>query len=127
EAVVVDWPRGGGGFAGRARQVYERLDLARRTGELLHVTTTLREYPSVVIRSLSVPRDKDTAAALRFSLGLVEVVFAHSQTVEAPRTSSRKTQSKQNDGQKTASDATAGEASKGKSMAARAFDALFGR
>lgn len=49
---------------------------------LLDVITSLRRYPSMVIKSLSAPRDASTGRALRFTMTLTQLTVVQAQTVD---------------------------------------------
>lgn len=49
---------------------------------LLDVVTSLRRYPSMVIKSISVPRDATTGKALKFTLVLTQLTVVSPQTVD---------------------------------------------
>lgn len=66
----------------RVRDVYEKLETLRRAGTPVAVLSSLRDYDSMVISSLSAPRDHNDSVT--FQLELTEVRFAESQTIDAP-------------------------------------------
>lgn len=66
----------------RVREVYDTLELLRRTGTSFAVYSYLREYDSMVITSMSAP--KEAQDAITFALELIEVRFADTETIDAP-------------------------------------------
>lgn len=68
----------------RARAVFDSLVTLRDNGTLIRVVTSLRDYPSMVIESLTVPRDAATGEALVFDIALKQVITATLQQVAVP-------------------------------------------
>lgn len=78
---------------------YQQLLAFKTDGQLLTVTTTLRTYTSMVITSLSVPRDAKTGKALHFTCTFEQIITVSNQTVAISTTP--RSQPKQNLGPKT--------------------------
>jgi hypothetical protein len=74
------------GEGGKAEIAYERLLSMRDSSELVTITTRLRTYTNMKLVSLSVPRDRGTGDALRFSATFREIVIVASERVKIPAT-----------------------------------------
>lgn len=57
----------------RGKNAYDRLLQLQEAGSLITVVTSLRTYESMVIESISIPRDAKTSNALRFTVQLKRV------------------------------------------------------
>lgn len=76
-----------GGFSfvgGRAEEAYEFLREVKNKGKLVSVYTTLHNYTSMYLASLSVSRDKDTGNMIMVNLTFQEIQIAVTQTTDAP-------------------------------------------
>lgn len=107
--------------AGRAQKVFDLLTLLKDEGIRIEVTTSARSYTGMVIRSVTVPRDKAIAGALRFSIQMIEIRTVSSETTSVSLTvTDRKAQAKKQDGDKTGTPTDAATAKK--SVFARVAD-----
>lgn len=68
----------------RASVTYEQLKVLRDTSALLTVQTTLRQYDSVVLQSLTAPRDSGTFNALRFTASFKTIRVVQNKFTKAP-------------------------------------------
>ena len=68
----------------RAELAYQKLCELMDKGELVTVVTSLHEYASMAITSMSVTRDVQNGNVLNCSLSLREMVVAQTETVAAP-------------------------------------------
>ena len=65
----------------RIKTTYELLRLLWKLREPIVVITGIDIYRSVIIESISIPRDKTTGQALNFDVELVEITYARSNTL----------------------------------------------
>lgn len=82
EGVITDTLMVMGGFispSGRHKDEYE--SLRKLEGQLVDVITSLREYKSMAITSIEVPRDAQWSNAMRCTIELRHVRVVKSQTV----------------------------------------------
>jgi len=68
----------------RAAVSYAQLKDLRDTGALLTVQTSLRQYDSMVLQSLTIPRDARTANAIRFTASFKTVRVVQNKFTQAP-------------------------------------------
>ena len=99
----------GGDPQNRSQDAYGFIKGIKDAGQLVQVTTTLRDYANMAVTGLSVPRDKDKSKIVEMSISLREIQIATTEQVEAPapEKSSRKKKTKQ--GKKTKKPAAAPE------------------
>jgi hypothetical protein len=74
----------GGDPQNRAQDAYGFIKTIKDSGQLVQVTTTLRDYANMALVSLSVVRDKDKGKVVEMSITLREIVIATTEQVEAP-------------------------------------------
>lgn len=91
----------GGDPQNRVHDAYAFLKEVKDTGQLVSVSTTLRDYTNMVIVGLVVPRDKDKGRVLEASLTLKEILIATTEQVAPPEPVSTSRASKTNQGRKT--------------------------
>ena len=68
----------------RVRAVYEALLALQRTGTIIRIVTSLREYDDMVIRNMSVPRTAEDGSAITVTFDAQQIRFATTETVSAP-------------------------------------------
>lgn len=66
----------------RVKDVSDELTRLRRAGTVLYVSTTLRDYPSMVLTSVSEPRDLQEALTVTLELKEIRVVEAVTVSVD---------------------------------------------
>jgi|APCry1669189101_1035198.scaffolds.fasta_scaffold58947_2 hypothetical protein len=128
EVMVTDYPLatkgngiGGAPEKGRAARIFEKLVTLRAQGTRFFVETGARVYENMVLKSVTVPRDKPLTGALRISLMFAEVKIVKSESVPV-RLSTVNTKAKPKvDGGKQPTTGT-DDATKRKSWAASGFD-----
>ena len=93
-AAVANYIQGRPGYAEAA---YAKLEDLRLKGNVITVVTNLKTYTSMVMTSLSIPRDKNTGDALSFSAQFRQVIIVKNKTtrkvvskVAKPKTSTGK-------------------------------------
>ncbi len=126
DVTVTDYPlsQGGGGIGvrpevGRAARIFDRLVTLRTDGTVLTVETGARAYSNMVLKSVTVPRDKALSGALRISLQFKEIKIVRSESVPV-RVASTKAKPKVNGGKQPGTNAD--DAKKSKSYAASLAD-----
>lgn len=67
---------------GAAKAQRDRLDLYRKNKTVVRVVTATKVHDSMVVESISEPRDSDTGGSVVLSIQLVEIVFAETKIVE---------------------------------------------
>lgn len=72
------------GQPGNAETAYTKLRELKDSGTLITVTTKLRTYDNMVIKSLSVPRDAKVGDALKFSATFQRITIVQNKTVFLP-------------------------------------------
>ena len=68
----------------RLRSVYQELLFLQASATLVAVSTSLREYDSMIIESLSAPRTPESGSAMAVTIVLRRLRFAETKTVAAP-------------------------------------------
>jgi hypothetical protein len=68
------------GVPGYAEEAFAKLREFQERGELLTVVTSLHTYENMALTKLTVPRDRSTGDALRFTATLEEIRFAENKT-----------------------------------------------
>ena len=107
----------------RAKSAYEQLLALRDKGAVVTVLTSLREYTSMAIQSISIPRDVKSREALRFSVQLKKIrVVVNKQTTQRV-SKTKKANTKVKGGQQT----TPATAAKPLSKAKQLFNFIGGR
>lgn len=67
DGTITNTPIAGVPGGGRAADAFRQLEELAETGRVVTIRTNLRTYDSMVLSSLTVPRDRTTGAALAFS------------------------------------------------------------
>lgn len=68
----------------RVVSVYEVLTALAKAGQDVTVTTSLRQYDSMVILTVGTPREAGSRNAVKFTMDLAEIRFAETETVDTP-------------------------------------------
>jgi hypothetical protein len=84
----------------RVSSVYHELKTLQETGTLVTLTTSLREYGNMVLRSISAPRASGEGGMITFSLDFVGIRFVETTRVDAPKNKKTTASKKKNDGSK---------------------------
>lgn len=100
----------------RAEQAWEQLDRWRELGTPLVLVDQLKEYESVVIESITTPRDAQRSSAIHPSIRLVELQTATTGVVEAPIPQSTRTSPQKGKGNKGTDVATEAEKGNGSAL-----------
>jgi len=74
----------GGDPGNRAQDAYGFLKGIKDAGQLVSITTRLRDYANMAIVGLSVNRDKDKSKIVEVDLSLREILIATTEQVQAP-------------------------------------------
>jgi hypothetical protein len=90
----------GGDPQNRAQDSYGFLKAIKDAGQLVQVTTTLRDYANMAITGLSVIRDKDKGKSVEAALSLREILIATTEQVEAPEPTNPPRKKKTDQGKK---------------------------
>lgn len=69
-------------WSGRAGAAYTQLVVLHELGTPVRVSTQLRDYDSMVIQTLEVPRDAETGDVLRFMMELQQVNTVATRTID---------------------------------------------
>lgn len=111
----------GGDPQNRAQDAYGFVKGIKDTGQLVAITTTLRDYANLAITGLSVMRDKESSKVVEMAISLREILIATTEQVAAPEPANppRKKKSKQGKKQKGAE--TAANQAKSSSILADVF------
>lgn len=73
------------GFAGNGTSsVYDELIRLQESAELITITSGLKVYTNLVIKSINAAQDVDTANILIFDVSLEEVLIVNSKSVDIP-------------------------------------------
>lgn len=91
----------------RAEEAYETLRLMKNAGTTCKVLTTLRAYTSMVITSISVPRNAPLGDAINVTVELQEIRTATSETIAAAAPRDARGSKSVDEGKKTTTDASA--------------------
>lgn len=117
EGVITDNPLGAsaadGAGAGRARRLFDALELVKEAGGVCTLTTPFKSYDNVLIKSLSSDEDKQMGGAVKVKLSLTQVKLVRSQTVAVRKTSKPNAQDKKDKGPQAAKAAPEAVRSKG--------------
>lgn len=105
----------------RPREAYEKIEEARLKHRLIRVETSLREYDSMMIERLSVPRSVENGSGETFQIDLKRIRIVKSESVDAPEPTEARGGSTQSKGSKSAKDSDK-ESEKKKTIAAGLFD-----
>ena len=111
----------------RVKAAYDKLQELQKSGELVRVITSLREYERMAITGFSVIRNAPNGNVLNATISLREIFTAQVETTEAPVPVNKTAAKTVDQGKKTtkaADDAVA--ETTNKSLAATGFDALTG-
>jgi hypothetical protein len=95
--------------AARAETAFTTLENIFNNQKLISIYTKLKQYDSMVIKSLTIPRDKSTGDALRFTAVCWEIRIVQAQTVQV---SLARGKGRQRTGKKSAQAAPAAEQQK---------------
>lgn len=90
----------GGDPQNRAQDAYGFVKGIKDAGQLVQVTTTLRDYANMAIIGLSVIRDKEKSKVAEMALSLREIVIATTEQVEAPEPTNTSRGKKRKQGKK---------------------------
>jgi len=90
EGVIVDNPLDAkpsdNAGAGRARRLYDALELVKEKGGVCTLTTPFRSYDNILIKQLSSDEDKKMGGAVKVKIALTQVKLVRSQTVAVRKT-----------------------------------------
>ena len=75
----------------RADDAFKELQTIRDNKEVITVVTSAKTYDSMILKSLTVPRDKSSGDSLVFSASFQEVIFADVETVTIDKIKPNKT------------------------------------
>lgn len=81
-ANVLQWS----GTFDRVKTVHEELERLKDTGTLVTIVTSLRDYPNMVLKSISARRSAEIGDSLEANLQFVQVRIANTTTAPAPAT-----------------------------------------
>lgn len=91
------------GAVGRSKADFEQLVKLHVNGSPVTLTTSLREYPNMVIQAIDVPRDRQTTRGqVKLSVLFKQITQVASATVPLQSAATRNAQSKQTKGKQTA-------------------------
>lgn len=112
------------GVAGYAEAAYAKLRELRESGKLISVVTQIRTYPSMIMTSLTIPRDGKTGDALRFTAVFRRIVVVKNKSTKKVVSREPKAQSKSKAGKQTAKPAN--ESQRKKSILKQFDDGVLG-
>ncbi len=99
------------GVVTRTVDVFQVLDGLMSSGQLVNVLLFLDlEYHNMVITNIRTPRDTQSGSTLTFTLDLLQITFADTETGTAPQPSSTKHKRKQDAGNRNATGSIEAEA-----------------
>ena len=89
---------------GRAKATYEALKKLRDEGTLIDVVTSLVTYKSMVVKSVSIPRDAKTSDCLKFSITLKQIRVVKNKLTALVKAAAPQTHKKAGTGKQTPED-----------------------
>lgn len=84
EGFVTNSPLSGGGFGDRVQDAFNTLFELRANKTLVTVVSGLKIYDNMAITRISVPRDRSSGDAIRFTVDLQEVLTSDFSSVFTP-------------------------------------------
>lgn len=114
----------GGDPRNRAQDAYGFLKGIKDAGQLVSISTTLRDYSNMAIVGFSVVRDSQKARILEANLSLREILIATTEQVEPPVVENSARKARTNQGKKTKTPTA--EPAQPRSVLARAFSFIGG-
>lgn len=115
----------GGDPQTRAQDAFAELERIKDAGTLVAVRTTLKTYESMIITSLSAPRDARRGSTLDVTIGLREIVTATTELVEPPEPVVQSKKPRQNVGRQQTRESPPENEAKQQSLAVQGINSLF--
>lgn len=111
----------GGDPQNRAQDAYVFVKAIKDAGQLVQVTTTLRDYLNMAITGLSVVRNSEKGRVVEMNISLREILIATTEQVEAPEPVKKTRKKKTKQGKKQKKEETQANQESSRSLLADIF------